>query len=529
MADAAPAEAARWASAPQTASIERRAIDVPMISCASRRPARSKPPVGLVALRAAAATGARPRSARRPLDELNTASRAAGAPKPDVEAMRELLASTKREAQVLREENASLKVGVARSEREARSAERERDDLLRQHALDSAGDPRLSHRLAEGALVGRLRAHAKQLAVELAARDKELADVRSGAKHARAVELDVERRAYLHETLRLRQLLDAGATDLEAHKAVWKREYEAELRSRLADTRKLEERLAEMRQRERALDEELGRWMGENDTLRAKLAAAAAVGAKGGGGRADAERALAAEVARERERAVAAEEQARITGAAMLARASHLEAELEKAQSKARALGERCSRLEREKRDALRELALEQAAALQARRQADALEAGAVRTGALAAQQRTAAAMSHLVSQHNAAAAKMQAAARRRQSHGSEPARGATDTPVDERSPAAPSAGAVQLGGGTPSARTPAPSGAPPPVEARSMQPMAVAATSGGANAPPARATSCAPPPSATRASADQREPLPAPSPTKSGGFMSSLLGSGSK
>lgn len=83
-------------------------------------------------------------------------------------------------------------------------------------------------------------------------------------------------------------------------------------------------------QRERALDEELGRWMGENDTLRAKLAAAAAVGAKGGGGRADAERALAAEVARERERAVAAEEQARITGAAMLARASHLEAELEK-------------------------------------------------------------------------------------------------------------------------------------------------------------------------------------------------------
>lgn len=149
---------------------------------------------------------------------------------------------------MLREENASLKVGVARSEREARSAERERDDLLRQHALDSAGDPRLSHRLAEGALVGRLRAHAKQLAVELAARDKELADVRSGAKHARAVELDVERRAYLHETLRLRQLLDAGATDLEAHKAVWKREYEAELRSRLADTRKLEERLAEMRQ-----------------------------------------------------------------------------------------------------------------------------------------------------------------------------------------------------------------------------------------------------------------------------------------
>jgi hypothetical protein len=139
-------------------------------------------------------------------------------------------------------------VAAVRSEKEARAAEKERDQLLRSHALHSAGDARLSHRLAEGALVQKLRGHAKQLAAELASRDRELADVRAGAKHARAVELDVERLAYLQETHRLRQLLDEGAIDLEAHKAVWRRDYEHDLRRRLDDNRKLEERLAEMRQ-----------------------------------------------------------------------------------------------------------------------------------------------------------------------------------------------------------------------------------------------------------------------------------------
>ncbi|KAJ1635272.1 hypothetical protein T492DRAFT_836194 [Pavlovales sp. CCMP2436] len=358
---------------------------------------------------------ARRNGARQPLNDLTSSARLVGATfrhHHDPEAQREQLVAVKREAQQVREENAGLKVTAARAEREARSAEKERDALLRSSTLQSAGDARLTHRLAEGALVSRLREHAKRLAADLAARSAELTELRSGAKHARAVELDVERRAYLGETQRLRQLLDAGATDLQAHKAVWRREYETELRARLADSRKLEERVAEMRTRERVLDEELGRWMHDNDKLRQALAEVTAQAKAGGRG--EAEKALAKEGAKERAKAVTAEETQRSANAGLYARIAVLEVEAEKTSGKSRHLAERSGRLAREKREALRELALEQAAGLQARRQVGALEAELAKLGSVAGGEKAASAMKEVLAQHSVAASKVQAAARRK-------------------------------------------------------------------------------------------------------------------
>lgn len=198
-------------------------------------------------------------------------------------------------------------------------------------------------------------------------------------------------------------------------------------------------------------------------------------------------------------------------------------------QGKCRALSERCGRLEREKRDALRELALEQAAGLQAQREAEAREVELARLGGSSlAGQHAAASLPELVAQHNAAAAKMQAAARRRFSQGAE-----------ERPAAVSAQLAKQPAAGADAAQaTPGQAGAGVAQQPSQGQARAEGSASTQSGMParnqaaqPSDSTLAPKGGGATTVSSDEEmgpapSAKPVPSPQKGGGFMSGLFGS---
>lgn len=150
--------------------------------------------------------------------------------------------------QRLTSENQMLKAKALRTERELRSKTLEVGSVLRDAAVERITDAGLAHKVAESALVGKLRAKVQELSAALRGREDEITELRKGSKHARVVELETERNVYLNETQRLQLLVEQGAVDLEANRKLWRREHEEDLRRRGAEMKRAQDKILDMQQ-----------------------------------------------------------------------------------------------------------------------------------------------------------------------------------------------------------------------------------------------------------------------------------------
>lgn len=186
----------------------------------------------------------------------------------DSEAMAHSMLSLKKEVAGLREENKLLRVSKEKVEAELRRAEYDGDQALRSGAIVDAvamGGKSESH------LIKQLKAKARELSTQLQAAEGRLADVSGGQKGVRVRELEVQTKIYLEEARRLRELFELQAAEREDAEAMLREIHARALATKeqqLADVR-LEQ--ARLRKQNTVLDDELGRWLDENEMLRDQM------------------------------------------------------------------------------------------------------------------------------------------------------------------------------------------------------------------------------------------------------------------
>jgi hypothetical protein len=184
----------------------------------------------------------------------------------DMEGLGDQVRGLKKELAAARAENRLLRVGKERTEAELRKAEYEGEQALRTGAIvDGSG---VGGSRPEVRLLKQLKAKTRELQEELASKEAQIGELGGQAKGVRVRELEIQTKTYLEEARRLKEVSRLQAAEHEralASQADGHAAALAQAEGRLEDARRERQRL---RDENAQLDEELGRWMDENEMLR---------------------------------------------------------------------------------------------------------------------------------------------------------------------------------------------------------------------------------------------------------------------
>lgn len=248
-------------AAKQPAKPQPRVSPAQRVGAAASKPRADAPRSSLGPLKAAAAAPSA-RSARKPA----AAANATAATSHDVTQWRAQIAELKNALYQASQENKVLRVAATRSEAEARRAELAAEEAALTTAIFDLGVPASTASSGgHDSMAKALKAQVRDLQKQVREREAELTELSASAKSARLRELQVQARTYYGEARRLQALVDAAATRSGDAAAALEAKHAAEAAAYAKAQEALKEQVA-------ALDDELGRWMDENDQLREKVA-----------------------------------------------------------------------------------------------------------------------------------------------------------------------------------------------------------------------------------------------------------------
>jgi len=188
----------------------------------------------------------------------------------------------KKELASTRAENKLLRVARERMEAELRKAEHDGEQALRTGGLiDGVG---LVAARPEVRLLQTLKAKMRELQEELHSKEATIGDLSGNARGVRIKELEVQAKVYLDEARRLHELFDLQASERSECEQQLKQRHTHELRLKDVDIDTMRTERALLKKQNFAVDEELGRWMDENEVLRERLEALESAGGNVGTG-----------------------------------------------------------------------------------------------------------------------------------------------------------------------------------------------------------------------------------------------------
>ena len=214
-----------------------------------------------------AATAPPPRARRRPGSAPGTADPVR------MEALRAEVLSLKKELREAQEDARSLKVRLLKSEAEVGRMERERAtsggliDLLAPTGGRAAGRIATSNDV----IVNRLKAQVGELQNELRAKEAVVREMSQNTNNTKLKELDTERKTYFDEVQRLQALLDQLVTSLSREAEETAERHAAVIEAKEEEAQVMRDKLKKAAAQNVALDDELGRWLEENDALKAAI------------------------------------------------------------------------------------------------------------------------------------------------------------------------------------------------------------------------------------------------------------------
>ena len=214
-----------------------------------------------------AATAPPPRARRRPGSAPGTADPVR------MEALRAEVLSLKKELREAQEDARSLKVRLLKSEAEVGRMERERAtsggliDLLAPPGGRAAGRIATSNDV----IVNRLKAQVGELQNELRAKEAVVREMSQNTNNTKLKELDTERKTYFDEVQRLQALLDQLVTSLSREAEETAERHAAVIEAKEEEAQVMRDKLKKAAAQNVALDDELGRWLEENDALKAAI------------------------------------------------------------------------------------------------------------------------------------------------------------------------------------------------------------------------------------------------------------------
>ena len=208
-------------------------------------------------------------------------------PVNDEEGLLAQVQTLKKELSASRAENKLLRVGKERMENELRKAEYESEQALKTGAIVDGTGPGGAR--PEVRLLKQLKAKTRELQEELQSKEAQLGELSGQSRGVRVKELEMQTKVYLEEARRLKEVSRLQAVEREEALQAQRESHEHALQVKEQQLETLRAERARIRAENSALDEELGRWMDENEMLRGKVTqyeqqAAAAGGGAGGGG-----------------------------------------------------------------------------------------------------------------------------------------------------------------------------------------------------------------------------------------------------
>lgn len=199
----------------------------------------------------------------------DTGAKPSRGPVQDPEALGEQVRTLKKELAAVSAENRLLKVGKERAHAELRKAEYEGEQALKTGAIvDASGVAGVK---PEVRLLKQLKAKTRDLESEVKSKAQIICELGEAGKNVRVRELEVQTKTYLEEARRLKEVGRLQAAESEralqnAHEA-----HAAAVGQKEAQLDELRRERQRMRNENAALDEELGRWMDENEMLREQV------------------------------------------------------------------------------------------------------------------------------------------------------------------------------------------------------------------------------------------------------------------
>jgi len=190
----------------------------------------------------------------------------------DTESLGAQVLTLKKELAASRAENTLLRVSKERMEAELRRAEHEGEQALRSGGLVDGLGPAAAR--PEVRLLKSLKARTRELQEELQSKEAQISELTGQAKGIRVKELEVQAKVYLDEARRLKELFELQARERAEAEQALRDEHAAALGSKEQQLEALRQDKARLKKQNAALDEELGRWMDENEMLRDKVLAA---------------------------------------------------------------------------------------------------------------------------------------------------------------------------------------------------------------------------------------------------------------
>ena len=190
----------------------------------------------------------------------------------DSEQLGELVRTLKKELAAARAENRLLRVGKERAQTELRKAEYEGQQALKSGALVDGSGGGGASRMADARLLKQLKAKTRELQEELLAKEALVSELgRGGERGTRVRELEIQTKTYLEEARRLKEVARLQGVDKEAALGQQQALHTQALQQKDAQLGELRHERQRLLNENTALDEELGRWMEENERLRASV------------------------------------------------------------------------------------------------------------------------------------------------------------------------------------------------------------------------------------------------------------------
>ena len=206
-------------------------------------------------------------------------------PVHDTEALNEQVLTLKKQLASSHAENKLLRVAKERMEVELRRAEHEGEQALRTGGLVEGVGPTAAR--PELRLLHALKAKTRELQDELQAKEAQIGELSGQTRGVRVKELEIQAKVYLEEARRLRELFDRQASEHADAEQALRERHSYELTVKEQELEALRQERSRLKKQNGAIDEELGRWMDENEVLRERvhaLESAAGPGASSGGG-----------------------------------------------------------------------------------------------------------------------------------------------------------------------------------------------------------------------------------------------------
>ena len=206
-------------------------------------------------------------------------------PVHDTEALNEQVLTLKKQLASSHAENKLLRVAKERMEVELRRAEHDGEQALRTGGLVEGVGPTAAR--PEVRLLHALKAKTRELQDELQAKEVQIGELSGQTRGVRVKELEIQAKVYLEEARRLRELFDRQASEHADAEQALRERHSYELAVKEQELEALRQERSRLKKQNGAIDEELGRWMDENEVLRERvhaLESAAGPGASSGGG-----------------------------------------------------------------------------------------------------------------------------------------------------------------------------------------------------------------------------------------------------